>query len=148
MQTSLGPGSGFYLLLSSLLSLAPLLCILSHSVMSDALWSQGLNLPGSSVPGISRQEYWSRLPFPSPGIFQIQGSNPHLPYILDCRQIVYHGAFGSGKFCHFYNSKVPCFLSLHVSSHPTPAPGDHAPPFCLCGCNSPGPFVSVESHSM
>ena len=33
--------------------------------------------------GFSRQEYWSRLPFPSPGIFLTQGSNPGL---LHCRQ--------------------------------------------------------------
>ena len=31
----------------------------------------------------SRQEYWSGLPFPSPGIFPIQGSNQGLPH---CRQ--------------------------------------------------------------
>ena len=35
----------------------------------------------------SRQEYWSELPFPSPGkifqgIFQTQGSNPHLLSLL------------------------------------------------------------------
>jgi len=35
----------------------------------------------------SRQEYWSGLPFPSPGIFPIQGSNPG---VLHCRQILYH----------------------------------------------------------
>ena len=35
----------------------------------------------------SRQEYWSGLPFPSPGIFPIQGLNPGL---LHCRQILYH----------------------------------------------------------
>ena len=28
--------------------------------------------------GFSRQEYWSGLPFPSPGIFLTQGSNPGL----------------------------------------------------------------------
>ena len=33
-----------------------------------------------------RQEYWSRLPFPSPGIFPTQGSNPGLPH---CRQTLY-----------------------------------------------------------
>ena len=33
--------------------------------------------------GFSRQEYWSGLPFPSPGIFPTQGSNPGL---LHCRQ--------------------------------------------------------------
>ena len=32
--------------------------------------------PGSSVHGFSRQEYCSRLPFPPPGIFPTQGSNP------------------------------------------------------------------------
>ena len=35
----------------------------------------------------SRQEYWSRLPFPSPGDL----SNPRIERgLLDCRQILYH----------------------------------------------------------
>ena len=34
----------------------------------------------------SRQEYWSGLPFPSPGIFPTQESNPSL---LNCRRILY-----------------------------------------------------------
>ena len=33
--------------------------------------------------GFSKQEYWSGLPFPSPGIFLTQGLNPGLPH---CRQ--------------------------------------------------------------
>ena len=36
--------------------------------------------------GFSRQEYWSELPFPSPGIFLTQGLNPGLPR---CRQTLY-----------------------------------------------------------
>ena len=32
--------------------------------------------------GFSRQEYWSELPCPPPGIFSIQGSNPHLLCLL------------------------------------------------------------------
>ena len=37
------------------------------------------SLPGSSVHGFSRQEYWSGLPFPSPGEgFPTQGSSPSL----------------------------------------------------------------------
>ena len=36
--------------------------------------------------GFSRQEYWNGLPFPSPGIFLNQGSNPGL---LHCRWILY-----------------------------------------------------------
>ena len=35
----------------------------------------------------SRQEYWSGLPFPSPGNFPTQGLNPGLPH---CRQTLYH----------------------------------------------------------
>ena len=35
--------------------------------------------------GFSRQEYGSGLPFPSPGIFPTQGSNPGLPH---CRQML------------------------------------------------------------
>ena len=35
----------------------------------------------------SRQEYWNGLPFPSPGIFLTQGSNPAL---LHCKQILYN----------------------------------------------------------
>ena len=40
------------------------------------------NLPGSSVLGFSRQEYWSILPFSPPGIFPTQGWNPHLLHLL------------------------------------------------------------------
>ena len=45
--------------------------------------------------GFSRQEYWSGLPFPSPGNFPTQGLNIGLPH---CRQTLYrlsHQAFES-----------------------------------------------------
>ena len=35
--------------------------------------------------GFSRQEYWAGLPFPTLGIFLIQGSNPHLLHLLRCQ---------------------------------------------------------------
>ena len=35
--------------------------------------------PGSSVHGISRQEYWSGLPFPSPGDLPDSGIEPTFP---------------------------------------------------------------------
>ena len=38
----------------------------------------------------SRQEYWSGLPFPTQGIFPIQGLNPRLLHLLYCRQILYY----------------------------------------------------------
>ena len=43
--------------------------------------------PGSSVHGTFQPRILERLPFPSPGIFPTQGSNPGL---LHCRQILYH----------------------------------------------------------
>ena len=40
-----------------------------HSVMSDSLWPHGLYIPLQAPlsMGMSRQDYWSGLPFPSPG---------------------------------------------------------------------------------
>ena len=50
---------------------------LSGSVMSNSLWYMDGNLPGPSVSmEFSRQEYWSGLPFPSPGGLPDPGINP------------------------------------------------------------------------
>ena len=43
--------------------------------------------PGSSVHGLSRQEYWIRGPFPASGVSLTQGWNPGL---LHCQLILYH----------------------------------------------------------
>ena len=40
----------------------------------------------------SMQKYWSRLSFPTQGIFLTQRSNPHLLCLLHCRWILYHWA--------------------------------------------------------
>ena len=48
--------------------------------MSDSFvtpWT--VNLPGFSIHGISRQEYWSVLPFPSPGDLPNPGNEPMSP---------------------------------------------------------------------
>ena len=37
------------------------------------------SLPGSFIHGISRQEYWSGLPFPSPGDLPNPGLEPESP---------------------------------------------------------------------
>ena len=60
----------------------------SCEVMSDSLWPCGLYVACQASPSMrfSKQEYWSWLPFPSPGIFLTQGSNLGLPH---CRQILY-----------------------------------------------------------
>ena len=57
--------------------------VLSHSAMSNSLQTARLLCPW----GFSRQEYWSGLPCPSPGIFPTQGSNLGLPH---CRWILYY----------------------------------------------------------
>ena len=56
---------------------------LSRSVVSNSAtpWTTAHQAPPSM--GFSRQEYWSRLPFPSPGDLPDPGSNPRLPH---CRQ--------------------------------------------------------------
>ena len=42
------------------------------------------SLPGSSVRGISQEEYWSGVPFPSPGNLLTLRLNPCLPSLLHC----------------------------------------------------------------
>ena len=63
--------SSFYspvLFLSLLPSYKHVLFLLfSHQVVSDSCSPMDCSLPGFSVHGISQQEYWSGLPFPSPG---------------------------------------------------------------------------------
>ena len=57
---------------------------LSHVWLFATPWTVAYHAPPSL--GLSRQEYWSGLPFPSPEIFPTQGSNPGLPH---CRQTLY-----------------------------------------------------------
>ena len=52
--------------------------------------------------GFSRQECWSGLPFPSPGTFPTQESNPGL---LHCSQMLYHLSHqGSPKHMNHTNN--------------------------------------------
>ena len=56
---------------------------LSHVQLFATPWTVAYQVPPSM--GFSRQEYWSGLPFPSPGVFPTQGWNPGL---LHCRQML------------------------------------------------------------
>ena len=59
------------------------LCVLSRSVVFHTLltpWTAA-HQPSLSM-GFPRQEYWSRLPFPPPGIFPIQGWNSPVLHLL------------------------------------------------------------------
>ena len=58
-------------------------CVLSHFSpvwLFVTLWPVVQKAPLSM--GFSRQEYWSGLPLPPPGVFPPQGSNPHLSCLL------------------------------------------------------------------
>ena len=66
------------LLIGNILCFFYLLSVsVSCSVTSDSLQPHGLQSPLSM--GFSRQEYWSRLPFPSPGDLPNPGSEPQSP---------------------------------------------------------------------
>ena len=48
------------------------------------------SLPGSSVHGIFQATIVEWLPFPTPGIFPTQGSNPRLLHLLHWQWVLYH----------------------------------------------------------
>ena len=52
------------------------MCMLGHSVMSDSVTPQTIAHQASLSRGFSRQEYWSGLPFPSPGDLPDPGIEP------------------------------------------------------------------------
>ena len=54
----------------------PFIVIKSCPTFCDAM---DYSLPGFSVHGISMQEYWSELPFPSPGYLPNPGMEPRSP---------------------------------------------------------------------
>ena len=58
--------------------------LLSRFRLFATPWTRAYQAPQSVE--FCRQEYWSGLPFPSPGIFPTQGSNRGLPH---CRQTLY-----------------------------------------------------------
>ena len=60
-----------------------LLLLLSLSHVQLFCDPMDCSLPGSSVHGISRQEYWSGLPFPFPGDLSDLGIKPVSPALAD-----------------------------------------------------------------
>ena len=80
----------------------------------------------------SKQEYWSGLPFPSPGIFQTQGSNPNLlHWQVDSLPLSHQGSMvhsgysvSADSFFHF-----PCIsFCLFFVSHSPPISFKLPPP--------------------
>ena len=76
-------------------------CILSCSVVFDSLpppWTVACQTTLST--GLSRQKYWSGLPFPTPGIFPTQKSNPRPLHLL-------HSQVGSLPLYHLRSPPFP-----------------------------------------
>ena len=65
-------------------------CMLSGVLLFATPWAIVHQAPLSM--GFSRQDYWSRLPFPPPGNLPNPGIEPMSPHLLHCRQILYHWA--------------------------------------------------------
>ena len=79
--------------------------------------------PGSSGhPGFSRQEHWSGLPCPPPGIFPTQGLNPGLPH---CRWILY-------LLCHKGSLRILEWVAYPFSSR-SPQPRNRTGVSCIAG---------------
>ena len=100
-----------------------LILTLSHPVVSDSatLWAVALQAPLSM--GFPRQEYWSGLPFPLPGIFLTQGLNLCLLHLL-------HWQVNSLPLRHLRNPRLSLLCSLL-----------HTP-----GCKSPSIWSPKASH--
>ena len=88
-----------------------------QSCLFAALWT--VNHQAPLFLEFSRQEYWSRLPCPPPGIFQTQGSNSGLSCLLHWQVGFYHQ-------CHQRNFIIGTekkqyknqFGNLHGFKHP------------------------------
>ena len=65
-------------------AVCPVLSCFSGVRLFATLWTVAHQAPLSM--GFFRQEYWSGLPFPPPGIFLTQRLNQSLPQLLHCRQ--------------------------------------------------------------
>ena len=83
-------------------------CKLSPVLLFATLWTVAHQAPLSM--GFSRQEYWSGLPFPSPGDLPHPGIEPASPaFLLHCRQILYCWTIGEA-----HNSKKYHILKLPI----------------------------------
>ena len=76
-----------------------MLSCFSRVELCVSLWTAACQAPLST--GFSRQEYWSGLPCPPPGVFMTQGLNKHLlKSACICRRVLYHSATWEGFIIH------------------------------------------------
>ena len=92
--------------------------------------------------GFFRQEYWSGLPFPPPGIFPTQGCNPSLLHLLHWQAgFLPLSNLGSPSEYLITPKKKPQTRFPHPLSPWQPV--IYVPCICLLGA-----FLSVESHNI
>ena len=108
--------------------------------MSDCVaTSRTVALQAPPSMGFSRQEYWSGLPFPPPGIFLTQGSNLDLYVCCLGRQTLYPRATGSPVL----HRVVHICQCSSLSSVQFPSPGDAE---WTCGHLISSPAHLLPSH--
>ena len=94
---------------------------LSHVRLFATPWTVAYQAPLSM--GFSRQEYWSGVPFPSPGDLPDPGIKPGL---LHCRQTLYQLSYHCASPIHCkadvssaFRAISPCFLLYSISGLPS-----------------------------
>ena len=97
------------------------LCVLSHFScfwLFVTLWTVACQAPLSMI--FSRQEYWSGLPLPPPGIFPTQELNPYLLCPLYCRWTLYCWATREAHYGTYHIAiflKKTIFFQLYLYPH-------------------------------
>ena len=87
--------------------------LLSRVRLFETPWTVAYQAPLSME--FSKQEYWSGLPFPSPGNLLTQGSNPGLPHSW---QMLYHLSHqGSPTIKSLIHDLPQFFLGIYVILH-------------------------------
>ena len=128
-------------------------CVLSHVWLFEISWIVACH--ASLSMGFSRQEYWSGLAFPSPGIFLTQGSNPGL---LHHRQVKGHQPLHEGPTLvissdasHFPKAPPPNAVTVQAGlqhvNHGVQAMQSIAPPFLTTNIISTSDTLQASHHS-
>ena len=80
---------------------------------SETEWTVAWHAPLSM--GLSKQEYWSGLPWLLQGIFPTQGLNLHLLRLLHCKQILYGWVQTASPLCCMQPDSLSCLLEAVFS---------------------------------
>ena len=101
-------------------------------------WTVALQAPLSMR--FLRQEYWSVLWFPPPGVFPTQGLNPHPQCLLHCRHLLHHWAMKEAHVCFYIVSILVPKKVGHWLQHSNLCPWNVS----QCGCFSKKALTGTE----